>query len=153
MTRIRAEQEFTAWHEAGHVIVGISLGIRFVSSRVGAEDDPTSPEMGRSRHDTLRNTLNGTTERDLRVMRLAGDAVSWRRGVREDSVHMHEVIYGVGQEAFEPLWSEAKAAVDANWSRIERFANKLLSAPGQMLGEDDLDAFQPAEWRLRLPDD
>lgn len=136
LTRAQRDTIDTAWHEAGHAVAMLALGVRVSSVWLTGERAAVGRLVGRAQADVL--SIMDTDERVHHLHNLAGDAVDKRRSGLFGGSHVLDVSREVGPDAFPALWDEARALVEDHWQAIERLALALLEAPDYGLYGDDV---------------
>ena len=134
---MRTGHRDTAYHEAGHVVGwwlrGVPVHYVTAGEATGGALGSTSPAVTA---DTLDALLADGDERWLGA--LMGDAVDYRRGVRNTGMHVLEAADDVGEERARELLADAKRLVEEYWEPVEQVALAIMDAPGLTLHAEQL---------------
>lgn len=137
--------EDRAWHEAGHAVARLALGLRV--EFVFVREDYT-PEGGLTGHYEADAVALYRADRELyrktmRLVKLAGDIVDIRRRVWAGH-HIEALLRELGatdplhpspeiNAEFDRWWRETHELVGSHWLAIGRLAEAILVSPDQCL--------------------
>lgn len=122
----------TAYHEAGHVVAMLSLGVPFRYATVR----PKGPAKGKV---VLDRRLRPVSPHRSAVILLAGPAAEAQYAKAQGRTHRFNATstdYGrammaayKAKKSTNSLWFEAARLVAARWSEVELVASALLASP------------------------
>jgi hypothetical protein len=137
--------EDRAWHEAGHAVTRLALGLRVEFVFVRDDYSPEGGLTGHYREDALAlyRADRGRYRRTMRLVKLAGDIVDSRRRVWAGH-HIEALLRELGgtdplhpgpevEAEFRRWWRETDELVGSHWLAISRLAEAILASPNREL--------------------
>jgi hypothetical protein len=126
-----------AYHEAGHVVAALALGMEISSVWIVTEgrDDLGGRTQTRAHWDP-GSGFQPLPDHERDVVHLAGDAAGQRHERTRlghdpytslDQWHLLSVLDDLGDDEARPLWAEAVALIEEHWLDIERLASVLAT--------------------------
>ena len=146
MTKRERDTISTAYHEAGHAVVAVALGMPVESVWITGERSAVGRVLGTTQVDPIWLHESTPSLQDALLQGLAGDAVDARRGVF-DGAHVLLAHERFGEEIFREAWTETQRLVADHWSEIERVATALLADPNHDLYGDEVNRVMRGEDR------
>lgn len=138
MTRRERDTIDSAYHESGHAVIALALGIPVSSVTITSERAAIGRATGNTQLDAVTLMTRPWSRRTGRIQRLAGfvaDEVHIERTPelgeslqRSSADHIIEVCDEVGVEAMRKLLAETRSLVAEHWGSIEQLAGALLDS-------------------------